>query len=248
MRILVPAAAAALVFAFASVAIAQSSPNSFPAPAFQNPVSLATWAAPSPQPEEPNSTFSNSAFFGAGAAGPPSTFAEAVAAPDLAEAAAPEPQYAGPSGGYYRWQVGLGYEFARFSSSPFDANMNGIRTTLTYYPTNWLGLEGSVIAAFGGTIGANDRTKYLVYGVGPRIVWQRSTWRPFAHIIVGGIHMMPQVAGQGKNGFAVQVGGGVEYPITPTFGAEFEADYVRSQLYSAGQNNLQVGAGFVVHF
>ena len=241
MKMIVLAAAAAL--AFASAANAQTSSNPSPLPNNPAPIGLASWSVPSFQPSAAPASYTESAL-----AAPSPVFSTAIAVPNLSEATAPEPQSAGPGGDYYRWQVGLGYEFARFSSNPFDANMNGIHTTLAYYPTNWLGVEGSVVAAFGGTIFANDRTKYLLYTIGPRIIWQGRRLQPFGHVLVGGLHMLPQVADQGKNGFAVQVGGGVEYPITASFGAEFEADYVRSQLYSAGQNNLQVGAGFVVHF
>jgi hypothetical protein len=37
----------------------------------------------------------------------------------------------------YRWQLGVGFEYFRFNSSAFDANMYGVNTTLTYYTNTW---------------------------------------------------------------------------------------------------------------
>jgi Outer membrane protein beta-barrel domain len=148
----------------------------------------------------------------------------------------------------FRWQLGVGYEYVRFQSSAFNANLSGLHTSLTYYTNEWFGWEGSVVAAFGGTLFANDRTKYLLYTVGPRLAWRRPKWEPWAHALVGGIHMLPQIAAQGKNGFAVQVGGGADYRFNPTVALRIEGDYVRSELYSSGQNHFQMGTGIVVHF
>lgn len=161
---------------------------------------------------------------------------------------APTPRFVFGSRDDFRWQLEVGYEYVRFQSSAFNANLSGLHTSLTYYTNEWFGWEGSVVAAFGGTLFANDRTKYLLYTVGPRIAWRRPKWEPWAHALVGGIHMLPQIAAQGQNGFAVQIGGGADYRFNPTVALRIEGDYVRSKLYSSGQNHFQMGTGIVVHF
>jgi len=51
--------------------------------------------------------------------------------------------------------------------------------------------------------------------------------------------MFPQTA-FGKNGFAVEFGGGMQKRLIQRVWLRFEGDYVRSQLYSSGQNNFQM--------
>lgn len=147
-----------------------------------------------------------------------------------------------------RWQLSEGADYVRFRSNEFNSNMIGVHTSLTYFATDWLGIEGSVTAAFGSKIFANETSKYLLYTIGPKITWQGPRWQPFGHVLVGGLHMIPQTAGNTQNGFAVQVGGGTDYRLNRVFGVRIDADYVRSQLYSNSQNNFQVGGGVVFHF
>jgi opacity protein-like surface antigen len=169
--------------------------------------------------------------------------------PALAEAT-PRPAQ-GPFGGNsgnLNWELGVGYEYARFNSYAFDSNLSGLHTSLAYFPKDWLGIEGSVVAAFGTKHFDNETSRYLLYTIGPKIAWRGPKWGPFAHVLIGGLHMIPQIAAQGQNGFALQAGGGVDYRVTGNLSARFEGDYVRSQLYSSSQNNFQIGAGFVIHF
>ncbi|HUL16682.1 MAG TPA: outer membrane beta-barrel protein [Terriglobales bacterium] len=182
-------------------------------------------------------------------AGPAPSFCADCALPTLAEAAPdprPSPFWGGGEG--LRWDLGVGYEYVRFNSYAFDSNLNGLHTSLTYFPNDWFGIEGSVVAAFGTKQFDNETSRYLLYTIGPKIAWRTRKWGPWVHVLVGGMHMIPQIAGQGQNGFAVQAGGGVDYRITVNLSARFDGDYVRSQLYSSGQNNFQFGAGFVIHF
>jgi hypothetical protein len=145
------------------------------------------------------------------------------------------------------FQLGVGYEFVRFRSSSFYASVSGLHTSFTYFRNNWLGIEGSVVSAFGSSNFLNEHSHLVLYGAGPRIAWDRRTWQPWAHVLAGGIHVYPQTA-SGINGFAVQLGGGVDYPWKPLVSLRIESDYVRSQLYSSGQNSFQLGAGLVFHF
>lgn len=163
---------------------------------------------------------------------------------------APSPRFYYGNSEDYRFQLGFGYEYVHFRSTPFNANLNGVHTSLTYYATDWAGVEGSVVAAFGTKVFGADRSKYLLYTVGPRIAWRdsRRKYEPWMHALVGGLHMNPQVINGGQNAFAVQLGGGVDFRYNSRVSFRAEGDYVRSQLYSQSQNNVQFGGGAVFHF
>jgi len=149
----------------------------------------------------------------------------------------------------YRLQIGLGFTYVRFRSAAFDVGMYGLNTSVVYFPRQWLGVE----ANFTETVGPNvlnvnvDQTRYAGIIGGPKILWRKEGWEPWAHALVGIAHVNPQLAGVSKNGVAIQVGGGIDYPLGPLV-LRFEGDYLRSQLYKMGQNNFQGVVGVVFHF
>jgi hypothetical protein len=139
------------------------------------------------------------------------------------------------------WELGLGYTFVRFRSSLFSASMNGLDTTVSYYLRDHLALEGNVTAAF------SEDARYLFYGGGVKVSKGNPKLQPFAHALVGGAHIFPRAA-FGNNGFAVRLGGGAETRLQQQLWLRIEADYVRSQLYSSGQNNFQAVASIIYRF
>lgn len=139
------------------------------------------------------------------------------------------------------WEVGLGYTFVRFQSSLFSTSMNGLDTTVSYYLRDHLALEGNVANAF------SEDGRYLFYGGGVKISKGKPRLQPFAHALVGGAHIYPRAA-FGNDGFAVRLGGGAETRLKNQLWLRIEADYVRSQLYSSGQNNFQVAASINYRF
>jgi hypothetical protein len=171
-------------------------------------------------------------------------------APELAPPPAPAPPPGAFSDEGYRWDLAVGYEYIHFESAPFSSNLHGLHTDLTYNLNNWFGLEGNVISAWGSSVFSGERSKYVLYAGGGRINAGPSRHRltPWAHILVGGTHVNPQTAAGGKNGFALQVGGGADWLYNARVSFRAEADYVRTQLYSSSQNNFQIGVGAVIHF
>jgi opacity protein-like surface antigen len=133
------------------------------------------------------------------------------------------------------WELGFGYTFVRFQSSLFNASMNGPDTTVSYYLRDHLALEGNATAAF------SEDARYLFYGGGVKVSKGNPKLQPFAHAVVGGAHIFPRAA-TGNNGFAFRVGGGVETRLQQQLWLRIEGDYVRSQLYSSGQDNFQAVA------
>ena len=177
--------------------------------------------------------------------------ASSVTFPSAALPDAPAPPKPGYNDdNFYRWDLGIGYEFFHFKSSIFSANLSGLHTTLTYNLKDWFGLEGSLVSAFGGDVLGPYRAKSVLYTAGGRIGWGVSNrrWTPWAHALVGGIHMNPQTAAGGRNGFALQAGGGADWRWNDRLSFRAEGDYVRTQLYSSSQNNFQFGIGAVIHF
>ncbi len=174
---------------------------------------------------------------------------DTVAAPSPFASPAPAPKFYFGSSEDYRFQLALSYQHVVFRSVPFNANLDGINTSLSYFLNDWFAIEGNTVEAF-GTRAFGDRSKYFLYTGGGRIAWRdaRRKYEPWMHFLVGGIHMIPQIAGSGKSAVAFQAGGGTDLRYNDRVSFRFGGDYVRSQLYSQSQNNFQFGAGLVVHF
>jgi opacity protein-like surface antigen len=170
---------------------------------------------------------------------------------DAAEPAAPspKPKFLYSRNDIVRWELGFGFTWVRFRSSIFNASAVGIRTSVTYNTNEWFGIEGNVSAAYAPEIFDREHVKLLIYGAGPKIAWHRfQRWDPWLHAILGGAHEQPQTAGNGRNAFAVQLGGGADYNFNARLSARLEGNYVRTSFFGQSQNNFQLGAGLVLHF
>jgi hypothetical protein len=149
----------------------------------------------------------------------------------------------------FRWQLGLGVSFERFRSSIYSASAVGTTTSLAYFLSDFVGLEGNVNTFFAPTIWENEHIKLVNYGVGPKFAWRRSRWEPWFHGLFGGTHALPQTGNHNsKNGFAVQLGGGADYRFLPRLSARAEVDYVGTKLFGQWQNNGQATLSVVFHF
>lgn len=153
----------------------------------------------------------------------------------------PRPQPINDDDARGTWELGLGYAFVRFRSSLFNARMNGLNMAVSYYLRDHLALEGNVTSAF------SEDARYVFYGGGVKVSKGNPKLEPFAHALVGGAHIFPR-APIGNASFAFQAGGGVKTRLRQQFWLRVEADYVRSQLYSSGQNNFQAVAALDYRF
>jgi len=164
-------------------------------------------------------------------------------------APAPKPKFLYSRDDIVRWEIGLGVNWIRFRSSIFNASAVGLRTSVTYNTNEWFGIEGNISAAFAPEIFDREHVKLLVYGAGPKIAWHRyKRWDPWLHAILGGAHELPTTAGYGKNGFALQLGGGADYNFNYRFSGRLEGDLLRTSFFGQSQNNFQLSAGVVLHF
>jgi hypothetical protein len=197
----------------------------------------------SAQPSSVSSSF-NLAASSAPAA--PATFAPQPAA-DPSTPAIPSPRY-DPTERDERWALGLGFAFFRFRSSVYTASAVGLNSSLAYSLNNWLAIEGAITSAFAPTIYRNEHIKYVGYGAGPRISLGRDRLEPWVHVLAGGVHILPQTAFSGKNGFEVLAGGGIDYNLNSRFAARLEADWVNTHVFGQSQNNGQASLGVVFRF
>jgi hypothetical protein len=191
---------------------------------------------------------------------PPAKTANAFEAPVVATALAvpldpadpgappPKPKFLYSRGDMVRWELAIGVDWVRFRSSIFNASAVGIKTSITYFTNDWFGIEGNVSATFAPQIFDREHVKFVVYGAGPKIAYRERKWEPWLHAVFGGAHEMPQTAAGGKNAFAIQAGGGVDYTINTRLSGRLEGNYVRTGFFSQSQNNFELGAGLVFHF
>ena len=165
-----------------------------------------------------------------------------------AAAPAPTPKFVFGDRDDYRWQLGLGVEFLRFRSSVLDASIVGVNTTISYYTNSWFALEGNLITAFGPPPNDDNHVKYFEGAGGIRIGGRRNQFEPWAHALVGGAHLQPQLAAGDRNALTVTGGGGLDYRVNSRLSLRAEVDYVYTHFWSQTQNNFQASTGLVFHF
>ncbi len=170
------------------------------------------------------------------------------AAPEAAPLPAPDPKFVYGGRDDFRWQLAIGADWIRFRSSIFNASAVGINTSVTYFTNEWFGIEGSMSTGFAPEIFDREHVKLLVYGAGPKIAWREKKWEPWVHLIAGGSHEQPQTAGNSRNSYAIEAGGGADYRFNPRFSGRLEADWVRTGFFNQSQNNFQLMGGVVFHF
>jgi hypothetical protein len=179
------------------------------------------------------------------------TFALPAATATFATLADASPASSNPSFDYderpYRWEIALGFALVRFRSSIYYATAPGLNSAVAYYLKDWIAVEGNVTSAFAPTVFQNEHVKYLGYTAGPKFTFGRSRFEPWAHVLIGGMHIIPETA-LGQNGFALQAGGGVDYPLNPRISARIQADYLGTHVFGQFQNNAQGAIGLVFTF
>jgi hypothetical protein len=147
-----------------------------------------------------------------------------------------------------KWELGLAFALVRFRSSIYYASAPGLNSSLTYWWKDRIAFEGSVTSAFAPPVFANEHFRYLGYGAGPKFSFGSGRLEPWAHALVGGVHLIPQTASSGKNGFEVTMGGGVDYAINDVISAKGGVDYLGTHMFGEWQSSLQIVAGLSLRF
>ncbi|HMD38186.1 MAG TPA: hypothetical protein VKH15_02830 [Candidatus Acidoferrum sp.] len=170
------------------------------------------------------------------------------AAPDASPSPAPDPKFIYGGRDDFRWQLAIGVDWLRFRSSIFNASAVGVSSSVTYFTNDWFGVEGNFTTGFAPQIFDREHVKLLLIGGGPKVAWRERKWEPWLHAIVGLAHEQPQTAGNGRNAFAVEVGGGADYRFNPRLSGRLEGDWVRTSFFSQSQNDFELMGGVVFHF
>jgi hypothetical protein len=162
----------------------------------------------------------------------------------------PEPK---PRPNYYnenpnKWQLGITFALVRFRSSVYYASAPGFNSSLAYWWKEWVAVEGSVTTAFAPPVFENEHFRYLSYGVGPKFSFGHGHLEPWAHVLVGGVHLIPQTASGGQNGAEFTLGGGVDYVINNVISAKGGVDYLGTHMFGEWQSSAQILAGFSFRF
>ena len=147
-----------------------------------------------------------------------------------------------------KWQLGIAFALVRFRSSVYYASAPGFNSSLTYWWKDWVGIEGSITSAFAPPVFENEHFRYLSYGAGPKFSFGHGRLEPWAHALVGGVHLIPQTAASGKNGFEVTMGGGVDYGSNSVISAKAGVDYLATHMFGQWQSSAQIVAGFSFRF
>jgi hypothetical protein len=240
-----------LVLGASCAASAQESVPDAQAPNRNVAASFSASPAASPTLFQPaaSSVFSPTpAFAPAPDFGAPLANAASDASPAPAPAPTPDPRFIYGGRDDFRWQLGIGADWIRFRSSIFNASAIGVNSSVTYFTNEWFGVEGSVSTGFAPEILDKEHVKLLVYGGGPKIAWRERKWEPWLHAIFGGAHEQPQTAGNSRNTYAIEAGGGADYRFNPRFSGRLEGDWVRTGFFSQSQNSFQLMGGVVFHF
>jgi opacity protein-like surface antigen len=157
-------------------------------------------------------------------------------------------------------EVYAGYYYVRFNVSvngnpfpvPAGFSANGGGGQLEYNVTPWLGVVGD----FGGYhVSAQPGVGAFSYLFGPRINFRRQRQKAmlFVHALFGGLYANGPIGRVGNGtAFAMTVGGGVDYKVSPRIAIRLaQAEYLMTR-YNDGlsnrQDNFRFGAGVVFRF
>jgi hypothetical protein len=147
-----------------------------------------------------------------------------------------------------KWQLGIAFALVRARSSVYYASAPGFNSSLAYWWKERIAIEGSVTTAFAPPVFENEHFRYLGYGAGPKVSFGHGRFEPWAHALVGGVHLIPQTAAGGRNGFEFTMGGGVDYVINDVISAKAAVDYLGTHMFGEWQNSAQILVGFSFRF
>lgn len=138
-----------------------------------------------------------------------------------------------------------GYSLLRVNpgSGVSGQNFNGGTGSVSFNPKPWIGIVGDFGVYHATILGTGVNA--VSYTFGPKLAYRKNEKvTPFAQVLFGGAHISG--GGVSDNGFAMALGGGLDYNATPHVGirlAQFE--YVMTRFSSTTQNNLRYSAGVV---
>jgi len=163
-----------------------------------------------------------------------------------------------------RVEVFGGYQYLHIGSNSNGLGnaqgFNGWDANVTGNVTNHLGIEGDFGGAYATIHGASF--KVYTYGGGPVLFTHVGKIKPFAHVLIGGIHLGASMSGVSvsENGYTVAAGGGVDVKVNKAIAVRLmQVDWLYYNLSSttvagepvpgfSGSNNVRIATGVVFRF
>jgi len=106
-----------------------------------------------------------------------------------------------------------GYSYLHSSS----INFNGWKATLVYNVNPWLGIAADIDGHYAGGESEHSLT------FGPHFALRKNErWTPFGFALLG-VVMERSVSGETENGFAAEVGGGLDYEVSSPWALQLGA-------------------------
>jgi len=147
------------------------------------------------------------------------------------------------------------FSFATDISGYYSGSSTSTTTTETFSPCTNCGMETNTIK----NVASSPRIHNFLFG--PQFSYPKGKIRPYAQLLVGGEHVdltrsesvtssgnvfgiipTPMSGHVSETGFAMAVGGGVDYSIKRTLSWRLQADYLTSQAGLA-QNHARISTG-----
>jgi len=170
-----------------------------------------------------------------------------------------------PSGNVF-----FGYSYESTNSTAFGPNLllntvtrpnlEGWEASFEGKVLPWVGIVGDVSGHYGsqsfteltpnGPVNVNVTGHEQEYLVGPRLSVPVGKFTPFGEVMVGvaHIHTGGTLPGPSNTSFATAVGGGIDYRLFRPIALRVEGDYLHTNFFSTGQNNLRLSTGIVLRF
>lgn len=168
-----------------------------------------------------------------------------------------------PTGRAKSFDVSLGYSY--FSHEDSQSNLislNGGDASLTIGLSNRLGISGDAgYAVAAHALGTKSHSEILSYLAGPVFYpTSQGNVNTYIHAMFGGARVTGPIPvtggtiiGSWVTDFAWEVGGGVNYRVSDSFGIRTGVDYMRTTFFNrslalSGQNNIRATVALVYSF
>jgi hypothetical protein len=152
-----------------------------------------------------------------------------------------------------------GYSFVRADVGVTDSQtMHGWNGSLTGNVNKYFGITADISGAYKsvGITGASLSVKDHLFMFGPTLSYRTERAKPFAHVLFGlsrasagvNVNALGQLIQQnaGDTSYAIAFGGGLDVKATKAIDIRLgQFDFVRTNHFSAGQNNIRFAAGVV---
>jgi len=159
-------------------------------------------------------------------------------------------------GGYQYLHIGGGNTNGPTTGQSF----NGFDANARFNFAKYAGIEGDFSGSYATVQGVS--LKNYTYAGGPVIFLSNGTIKPFAHVLVGGIHLSGSQSGLSVswNGYTIAAGGGVDVKVDRAIAVRLiQADWLYYNFSStsaggvpvpsfSGSNNVRIASGIVFRF